>query len=80
MKMYFYAITRKPQFNGFFSDMNKARVAFGSNCSKGDSIIRFAHVGVKPPKGWHKPNGHLANDAIERIPTMRTLIHAVTGR
>lgn len=78
MKLYYYAVIQKPDIAGWYPDMNKARVAFGSRASKGDSIIRFAHQGIKPPKGYHKPNGHLAHDAIERIPTMRTLIHALT--
>jgi len=40
--------------------------------------IRCAHTDFPAPKGYHKPNGHLANDPIERIPTMRDLINALS--
>lgn len=39
--------------------------------------VRCAHVGIDCPPHYHKPNGHLANDAIEPIPTMRDLINAL---
>lgn len=39
--------------------------------------VRVAHVGIAAPDHYHKPSGHLANDAIEKIPTMRDFIHAL---
>jgi len=39
--------------------------------------IRCAHPDIEAPKGWHKPNGYLANDGIERIQTMRNLVAAL---
>lgn len=39
--------------------------------------VRCAHCAFPLPKGYHEPNGTLANDAIERIPTMRDLVNAL---
>lgn len=44
----------------------------------GGTFIRVAHLDVPTPPHYHKPNGHLACDAIEKQPTMRDLIHALT--
>lgn len=46
------------------------------DCNKAH-CIRASHMNVSPPKGWHKPNGYLACDAIEKIPTMKDLINAL---
>lgn len=40
--------------------------------------LRCAHSNWPAPEGWHKPNGHLANDAIEKTPTVKDLINALT--
>jgi hypothetical protein len=45
---------------------------------KSGNPLRCAHQGVDCPPHYHKPNGHLANDAIERMPTMKDLINALT--
>lgn len=42
---------------------------------KSGNPLRCAHPDIAAPKGYHKPNGHLANDPIERIPTMRDLVN-----
>jgi hypothetical protein len=78
MKMYFYQCPTKPELRGWFPDMNKFRASFFAKLKPSDVIIRCAHTDIEPPKGWNKPNGNLACDAIERIPTMRSLIHALT--
>lgn len=78
MKLYHYSVITKSGLCGWFKDMNGCRAKFFSQLTKDDVIIRTAHVGIKPPKGFHKPNGELAFDAAERIPTMRGLVHALS--
>lgn len=56
-------------------DMNGYR-ATTKHCAR--IIVRVAHIGVSTPQGYHKPNGELAFNAIEKLPTMRSLIHALT--
>jgi hypothetical protein len=68
----------KQELRGWFADMNKFRAHFYSQLTRGDIIIRYAHVGINPPAHYHKPNGELACDAVEKLPTMRSLIHALT--
>lgn len=57
---------------GWFNSPQAARDSLGNGV-----YIRCAHPDIEPPKGWHKPSGHLANDAIEKIPTMKDLINAL---
>ena len=57
------------------SGMNNAKQLVGDSRR---NFIRVAHKDIDPPKGYRKPYGHLAFDAIERIPTMRDLIHALS--
>ncbi len=45
--------------------------------AEGVRPVRCAHCAFPLPKGYHEPNGTLANDAIERIPTMRDLVNSL---
>ena len=70
MKKFLYQCPTKPKLIGWFPDMNRFRQHFSTKLQPNDVIIRVAHVGVEPPKGWHKPNGHLAHNPIEMLPTL----------
>ena len=39
--------------------------------------LRCAHIGFAVPKGYRKAGGELANDAVERVLTMKDLIAAL---
>ena len=77
MKLYYYQAPLTPSAKGWFKDKQALRDAFAM-VARDAIIIRCAHVNIEPPMGYHKPNGELANDAIERVPTMKDLINALS--
>ena len=78
LKLYYYWCPTKPELVGWFADMNKFRAHFQAQLTSKDIIIRVAHSGVAAPDGYRKTGGELALDPVERIPTMRDFIHAMT--
>lgn len=76
MKLYYYGDLTDMRWQGWFKNPHDLRKQFPL-AHNNAFVVRFAHVGIEPPKGYHKPNGHLASNAIERIPTMKDLINAL---
>lgn len=62
MKLYLYSGLTNPK-QAWAKDPHHFRQIVGES----KYAIRVAHAGVACPANYHKPNGHLANDAIERI-------------
>jgi hypothetical protein len=60
--------------HGWFADA----VEFRKRFPRSSYTMRCAHVGIAPPPHYRKGSGELANDPVERIPTVRDFIHGLT--